>query len=226
MMIFFDFAAAFPSVALSWIWQVLAAMSLLPGVVNFIEGIYYMNASFVAQQDGLHFFCWITAGVLQGCPLSGLIFVLIVDPLLRAIAETCDRPKLSMTRACADDIGTVLFNCRVLPLLHDLFYTIELCANLKLKPKKCNIIPLWGAFTLHKATCIRDFIARTVPHWHAFNILACAKYLGFWLGPAATLDMNWRGPMSKWKSKVFQLFPQAWRPQFARCSITGVRSPL
>ena len=47
----------------------------------------------------------IVSGVLQGCPLSGTLFVLVIDPLLWAFEK-----KLSSTmiRTCADDIGMAL----------------------------------------------------------------------------------------------------------------------
>ena len=205
ILVLFDFCAAFPSVALSWVWTVLDAMQFHPGLRAFFEGVYHLNSCVLPAPSGLEFMCWVTAGVLQGCPLSGLIFVLVIDPLLRAIQATIDKQKLGMTRACADDVGCALRSAASLCHLHDLFKIIERVANLRLKPSKCNIVPLWRRFSLHVTTVLKDTLRAKVPLWQAFNIVPYARYQGFWLGPAATDCMQWAAPLEKLKERVARL---------------------
>ena len=50
----------------------------------------------------------ILAGVLQGCPLSGSLFVICIDPLLEFFRSHIEKPGLGKVRACADDIGATL----------------------------------------------------------------------------------------------------------------------
>ena len=71
MLISFDFAAAFPSLAHSWVWAAMVAMAIPEGIMNIFRAVYYMNEIMV-QGEHLAF---VFAGVLQGCPLSGIVFV-------------------------------------------------------------------------------------------------------------------------------------------------------
>ena len=83
----------------------------------------------------------IAAGVLQGCPLSAILFVIILDPFLRQFDAALGFGKFGIIRACADDIAAVLYNMQHLDKLANTFPLAEMCANLKLKPSKCKLIP-------------------------------------------------------------------------------------
>ena len=61
MLLFFDFSAAFPSVALAWIWVVIEAMDVLPGLKSLLEGVYFMNCTLLGGALGVPFLrglCW------------------------------------------------------------------------------------------------------------------------------------------------------------------------
>ena len=47
----------------------------------------------------------VVAGVLQGCPASGSLFVLCLDPLLRAAVQLEQFGQGLEVTACADDVG-------------------------------------------------------------------------------------------------------------------------
>ena len=66
-------------------------------VLELLAGIYFLNVALISEEGAAVFFCWIRAGVLQGCPLSGLIFVLVMDPFLSAIQVLIDRMGYSLT---------------------------------------------------------------------------------------------------------------------------------
>ena len=137
-----------------------------------------------------NFFGFVTRGVLQGCPLSGLLFAWVIQPMLWAIEALIDRPRLAVSRACADDLGAVLADFRTLPLL-ELFETMATVSGLHLKPRKCQIVPLWTEFSTHVIGLLRDLLRQFSPAWCDFHIVKVANYLGFWLGPAANLDTQW-----------------------------------
>ena len=100
-----DFASAFPSVAHAWLFAVLKAVQLWRGFITGIKKLYSGNKAYCHAGGVLVFLFDILSGVLQGCPLSGTLFVLVIDPLLLAF-----KAKLSSTivRTCADDIGMAL----------------------------------------------------------------------------------------------------------------------
>ena len=51
----------------------------------------------------------ITSSALQGCPLSGSVFAMCADPFSRALSSRIDDMGRGLTRACADDIGVLIF---------------------------------------------------------------------------------------------------------------------
>ena len=59
----------------------------------------------------------VLSGVLQGCPLSGSLLVIVIDPLLHMFKTQLENTGLATTRACADDIGVALRQLQSLPTL-------------------------------------------------------------------------------------------------------------
>ena len=161
-----------------------------------------MNSAWSSCNGALRFFCWISAGVLQGCPLSGLIFVLVLDPLLNVFSSRIDSRGLAVTRACADDIGAAIADFKALAEYEKWFSLMSKIAGLCLKPKKCVLIPTASKLSLHLKSRFRDELFKLVPAWGTFVIAECGKYLGFWLGPAASEDMCWMGSLKKWRGRA------------------------
>ena len=54
----------------------------------------------------------IFSGLLQGCPLSGSLFVIAIDPLLHIIKIHLGGYSIAWARAFADDIGMALRQLR------------------------------------------------------------------------------------------------------------------
>ena len=90
--------------------------------------------------NGIVFMFVILSGVLQGCPLSGSLFVLAIDPLLHMFKTMLEDSSLACVRACADDIGISLTQLRHLPVVKILFDDFTLVSGLNLKGVECVII--------------------------------------------------------------------------------------
>ena len=82
-MVLMDLAAAFASVAHAWVFAAAGAAAGFPaGLVNAASGLYidaralHRNAASTDSGFG------VTSGVAQGCPLSGLLFVVALDGFL------------------------------------------------------------------------------------------------------------------------------------------------
>lgn len=84
-----------------------------------------------------------TAGALQGCPLSGCVYAVATAPFASEIGAVVDGRLLATTRICADDIGAAVGNVASLTLYHRCCSTMEASAGLEVKPEKCNLVCLW-----------------------------------------------------------------------------------
>lgn len=81
--ILFDFANAFPALCHTWIFAVLTATGLPSRLIAIIRMVYhdlrtdFVYGGMVVTTIELH------SGIRQGCPLSGTIFALSLDPFVR-----------------------------------------------------------------------------------------------------------------------------------------------
>jgi hypothetical protein len=118
------------------------------------------------------------AGIKQGCPASGPIFALALDPFLRMILTRNPRP-LGTLGAFADDIAVVaseLFDT-FLELARD-FSLFEAASGLKLNPKKTKFVPI-GQLSIES---IRKHLEQKIPDWSEIRIGHYGKLPG---GPLA-----------------------------------------
>ena len=142
-LIFFDFAAAFPSVARAFIWIALEAIGIPKKVIKAIQALYVNNIHFMKCCRNLRFAFIAYSGVRQGYPLSSTIFILVTDCLLNALSLAIGPH--DMIRGYADDIGMVIRNIWVRgALISDAFACIARISALHLNGKKCVFIPLWS----------------------------------------------------------------------------------
>ena len=78
----YDFASAFPSVAHAWLFCVLEAIEIREAFLSGIPNLYKGNEAYAVSEGLMQHLFPILSGVLQGCPLSGTLFVFVMDPLL------------------------------------------------------------------------------------------------------------------------------------------------
>ena len=86
--ILFDFCAAFPSVAHELILLICRAMGFPKGLLNCLKFLYEDNQFSYRGDNSDKILYQIDSGIIQGCPLSGSIFVMTVDPFLRLLQKT------------------------------------------------------------------------------------------------------------------------------------------
>ena len=139
---FFDFATAFPSVIHEWLFKVFQRLRAPDGLYNLLNAVYTINITFVCVGGRLVILFVIESGVLQGCPLSGVIFAITADPAMEAFDQEINRTNKGCIRACADDIGAALHSIWALCDMAPLFEVLRRIAGFTLKPKKCIIIPV------------------------------------------------------------------------------------
>jgi len=140
-LLLFDFHAAFPSLAHDCIFKVLRSIGISQGHLAAIQRLYQNVSHTLVHNGGLYPSFTLLGGVRQGCPLSPLIFVTVLDVFLRRLRH---RSPSSLWRAYADDIAVVLQNVRSeWQGLIEEFQTWSLFSGLRLNMPKCVLIPLW-----------------------------------------------------------------------------------
>ena len=84
--------------------------------------------------------CKVGCGVLQGCPLASVLFVLAIEPFCIMLNSAVN--KRGIVELCADDIAIVLQSWFDLPSVHKVFEFARKAANLHLKSRKCFLVPV------------------------------------------------------------------------------------
>jgi hypothetical protein len=129
-----------------------------------------------------------TSGIKQGCPASGSLFALALDPFIRMLCLRLPTP-LHVVSAFADDMGLVTRQLlRCLAILADLAALLMSATTMQLNPKKSIIIPL-GRQTFFS---IRRHLFETIPALGGMQVASCGRYLGFMIGPS--------GGASRWET--------------------------
>ena len=198
----FDFSAAFPSIHQTFLLAALEHIGLPPPALAVVRALYDCCRCVLCfggeRWPGFHQ----QVGIRQGCPLSPLLFAVVVDLFLRRLKQA----GLSLVlRAYADDIAVVVRSARqALPSLHLLFQELSQVSNLALNLPKTVCIPLWE----DPIARVKVTVTAVCPPWADITVADHGKYLGFYVGPgrgdrawiAAGNKMLQRGSMWDWSS--------------------------
>ena len=194
--VLFDYAAAFPSVAHKWLRSILRKIKIPKGWLNAFNSLYTGSEAYTNVGGLLRWLFSVKCGVLQGCPVSGSLFVIAIDPLLTLFEHYIHNPLLGLITACADDIGTALKGLNTLKLLYKHFERYRKVSGLCLKPSKCIAIVLGAALNADNIRIIKAWLADNIPEWKHFELASSGKYLGIHLGPKVG-GSNWQAPLDK-----------------------------
>ncbi len=204
VLLLFDFAAAFPSVKHRWLWLVAKGIGMPKGLLTALKRMYSGNDAYYKCDGELQWLFLVISGVLQGCPLSGSLFVLSIDPLLYIFKTRIEDAALGCVKACADDIGASLRALYHLPILDRAFHEFKSISGLVLKPKKCVMILTTITASDSNIQVIRNWLAANCPRWASFQISNVGKYLGFQMGPLGG-EAQWKEPIDKFKERVREI---------------------
>ena len=184
LIVLFNLLNAFPSVLWDWLNKSLLAHGAGPDFAKFVASLYLNVRAFITIGGKLSFACEVTAGVLQGCPLSDTLFVVAMSPFLFDFSTTLVDRSYAVIHACVDDLGTAVMRIDFLEQLARVYKVMSAVAGLCLQVKKCVIVP-WVPFTVGNVDIIRAWILKFLPNWSHFKICECGEYLGFAVGPGA-----------------------------------------
>jgi hypothetical protein len=193
--LFFDFAAAFPSLAHDYLHAVLAHLGLPLSFRYFVDALYAGNGCHISAGGETHSGFSIRAGIRQGCPLSPLLFAVVLDPFLRLLKKLVPEATLA---AYADDLALVTQDLAgSVRVVAPAFATFAAVSGLALNLAKTVVIPLGEATPAH----VRARFADTHPGWGAAAYQHWAEYLGFTLGPDG-MHRGWSKTLTKYKERA------------------------
>ena len=87
------------------------------------------------------------------------------------------------------------------PLMFSPDFDAEDAADLTLKMKKTNFIPLNVQISDKVISSLRLWIYSNVSHRSGVQIVDCARYLGAFLGPRSA-NVAWSSPIAKWSNRT------------------------
>jgi endonuclease/exonuclease/phosphatase family metal-dependent hydrolase len=199
-LIFIDFRAAFPSVLHGWIKAVLIATGLPVFFVNAFLSLYISVSASVRFGSGSTSSFPMLSGIRQGCPASGAIFALCIDPLLRRIYAWLPSP-WSKIVAYADDIAIALRGARSMVVqLFAIIDETEPATGLSINVGKSTLVPLWTS-DIGAAT---SEVQGSSPRLAALEVAASFKHLGVQVGPGA-LTSRWAAPLAKFLDRAVSI---------------------
>jgi endonuclease/exonuclease/phosphatase family metal-dependent hydrolase len=199
-LIFIDFRAAFPSILHGWIRAVLFATGLPGSFIRAFLSLYIAVSATVRFGSGSSSSFPMLSGIRQGCPASGAIFALCIDPLLRRIYAWLPSPWSKLV-AYADDLAIALRGARGLVAhLFDIIDEAEPATGLCINVGKSTLVPLW---TTDIAAATLEVHA-TSPRLASLEVASFFKHLGVLVGPGA-LPTRWAAPIAKFLDRAISI---------------------
>eukprot|EP00971_Amphidinium_carterae_P098946 1956640-Amphidinium_carterae.3 len=171
-----DFAAAFPSLSRSWLHSVLIASGCRGWVLHFIEEIIATFSSAIDWRNQRSSWIQVCSGLLQGHPLSALLYVLAMDAW--TVQQLLTIP--GTISSFADDAQTTHTSALDLMRMTDALEVAERFLNLKVKYAKCRLLPI-GTQRDSFATALAELCDDEHP-FRRMQIVDSMRVLGWWLG--------------------------------------------
>jgi ribonuclease HI/exonuclease III len=176
-----DFYKAFDAINRTALKCVLQRINL-PTHLRRISNIALENSiSYIPSIHGPVRTFDLVTGVRQGCPISPLLFLIVVDMLVRSMSLV---KGVEFFGAYADDNGVVCSNAAALRALYSKIRTYEISVGAKINITKCAIV-----------TNICNL--KTPKVWEGIKRLDCAPYLGVTIGVKVSAADIWGSVMKK-----------------------------
>ena len=214
--IFFDFAKAFDSCSHVALFAALTAAGLPQGIINAIRGLFHQAhclTNFKGATPRKFFF---SSGIKQGCPLSPLLFVLMINTLSTMVATHL--PNIDF-KLFADD--TAAGAPRLFPhiaTLRKIFKIFEQNTNLGLNPAKSFYV---STLSRPRRLPIRTALRRC--GWTQIQYSGSTSYLGVPFGQDVEVADAFRTGFAKFRASLLRYLPYKPRISFGkRILITNV----
>ncbi|KAL9988599.1 hypothetical protein ACROYT_G003061 [Oculina patagonica] len=158
--VFLDFEKACDSIEWDFIQKCLESFKFGPNLRQWIN-VFYKDISSCVINNGVaskHFL--LERGVRQGCPLSGILFVIAMELFAQSIRRSKDIKGINLIQGAeevklsqyADDTTALLADVQSVSNLFDLLLLFEKCSGLKINQTKSEM--LWLGSLRHRKDAI------------------------------------------------------------------------
>jgi hypothetical protein len=143
-----DLEKAFDSVDHNFLWKVLRKFNFPEQIISCIQRLYAKASSRVLYNGFLTPEIKIGRSVRQGCPLSMVLFVLYIEPLIREIDENILGvlvfDKFLRVFAYADDINVLIRNWEEFDTVMNIIFNFTKLARIQLNLRKSCFLRING----------------------------------------------------------------------------------
>ena len=158
-MIFIDFEKAFDSVSWEFLFKILEAFNFGEIFLNWVKILYNEPLLSVTNNGYASQFFTTERGIRQGCPISALLFLLVVEALADKVRSSdkiqgidIEGENITISQLADDTTlflkDTMSIQCALKMLCH-----FENCAGLKLNKEKSEVIVLGTSIPIRDYIC-------------------------------------------------------------------------
>ena len=210
-LLFVDFSKAFDTISWSQLWAILRAYRVPDTIIAAIKAAYVSSKAQVRTSDGLSGAFEFFAGVKQGCCLSPLLFIIVVDFIMRRAFD-----KISNLGVCvqarkssrfpaqhvtdtgfADDIALVAPSMSSLQQLADAMVAEALHVGLRVNVPKTELMAIGASAAVAPTLLIYERPIKVVKDF---------KFLGAWIR-SSSKDFTVRRALA-WRAVI--ALPHIW----------------
>lgn len=176
--LFHDFKKAYDSVSREYMFFLLEKIGIPERVIRIIKALYNEVLAFPILTDPHGRVIKMSNGLKQGCPLSPLLFNLVLDPLLTKLAQIREADKA----AYCDDLGIGTTNWEAFPKALNHISAFNKASNMTSNAPKTFVV------TTDSSPPRLDELLP--PEWTSVRFTDKYRYLGVMIGPGVDVKRS------------------------------------
>ena len=193
--LFHDFAKAYDSVSRKALLELLNRIGMPRWVTTMVGALFNKAVAFPILTDPHKVSISMTNGLKQGCPLSPILFNLMLDPLLTCLSEINETDD----EAYCDDIGIGTEAWEAIPRALQCITEFNRAIGMRSNPTKTFIITTDPA---------PPYLRNLLPdEWSNVRITDRYKYLGVLLGPGININDVFMDAYAKLEARIARYMP-------------------
>jgi ribonuclease HI len=190
----FDFQKAFDSVSHEFIISVLEKIKMPVWMVNTVRNLLFDATLNVNQFGDFGFAIKVQRGVKQGCPLSPLLFNLVMDVLLHHLLSLPNPPDVA---AYADDLGLGFTDPAQYAAAAEVMHMFGEASGLKLNQKKTKLL-----LAKDEDPKVINCYLKLTRWWSKIPICDSGVYLGVLFGRSVDLYNIYKESYDKFQNRL------------------------